>query len=403
MSGTRLKFTKKSLLDIAPPVSGQGKTAAYYDTEEKGLMLLASAGGTKTFYLYTKVAGRPERIKLGRFPDLSVENARKQAAEHKASIIRGINPNTEKKKLRAETTFGELFHEYMERYSKKHKKSWQYDEREVKKFLSTWFNRKLSSFTKQEIQRLHERIGEENGLYQANRLLERIRAIFNKAIEWGWDAQNPANGIKKFKEKSRDRFLQPDELPRFFEALAAEQNETIRDYLELSLLIGARKGNMLAMRWDQLKLDDPAQWRIPETKNGDPLTLPLSSRALEILRRRHAHSSSEWVFPSPESKAGYLQDPKRAWKRVLQAAGIEDLRLHDLRRSLGSWLNATGANSFMIGRSLGHKSTAATQVYARLHLDPIRASLEKATEAILQAGKVSASADNRQGASLPEE
>jgi hypothetical protein len=104
-----------------------------------------------------------------------------------------------------------------------------HDEREVNKFLSHWFNRKASSISKHEIQRIQEKIRDENGLYQSNRLFERIRAIYNKNIEWGWEGINPTTGIKKYKEKSMDRFIQPDELPRFFKALEEEENLTARD------------------------------------------------------------------------------------------------------------------------------------------------------------------------------
>ncbi len=85
----------------------------------------------------------------------------------------------------------------MERYSKLHKKSWKYDEREINNFLPHWFNRKISSITKQEIKTLHDNIGNNNGIYQANRLLERIRAIYNKVLKWGWSGNNPTLGIKK--------------------------------------------------------------------------------------------------------------------------------------------------------------------------------------------------------------
>ncbi len=75
------------------------------------------------------------------------------------------------------------------------------------------------------------------------------------------------------------------------------------------------------------------------------------------------------------------------WKRILDRAGIKDLRLHDLRRTLGSWQAATGANSFMIGRTLCHKSTQSTAVYARLNIDLVRDSVEKATQAMLKTVK----------------
>ena len=299
-----ISFTKPKLAGLKSPEPKPGSQTiydTYHDNKEAGLVLLVTSGGSKTFYLSKKINGWPERIKLGRFPDLSVENARKGAAQQKGQIASGINPNAERKKLRADMTLGGLFHDYIERYSKKHKRSWKYDEREINKFLSHWFRFKLSDITKQEIQRLHEKIRDKNGLYQANRLLERLRAMYNKAIEWGWQGQNPASGIKKFKEKSRDRFVQTDELPRLFVALENEENEVIRDYIMLSLLTGARKSNVLAMRWDEINFNR-AEWRIPETKNGEPVTVPLMAQAIEILQRRRRGTNLEWVLPSKGSK-----------------------------------------------------------------------------------------------------
>lgn len=328
MTTYRMNFTKAALNRVAPPQKPEDKKGGifdtYYDTKEKGLVLLVSHGGAKTYYLYKKINGRPERIKLGSFHDIGLDQARQSAAMHKGKIAEGRNPQQEKQAFKAESTLWELFTEYMERYSKKQKKSWQYDEREITKFLSHWFNRKISTITKQEIQRLHERICEENGLYQANRLLERIRAMYNKAIEWGWEGTNPAAGIRKFKEKSRDRFLQPNELPYFFAALDGEENEVARDYITLSLLTGARKSNVLSMRWDEINLEH-AVWRIPETKNGEPLTIPLSKYALKVLQERSAKASGAWVFPSYTSKRGHLQDPKKTWNRIHKRAEVYQL------------------------------------------------------------------------------
>jgi integrase len=154
----------------------------------------------------------------------------------------------------------------------------------------------------------------------------------------------------------------------------------------LSLLTGQRKSNMLAMRWDELNLSR-AEWRIPKTKNGEPLTVHLPPQAIDILQTRNAQSDSEWVFPG-SGKAGHLADPKKAWKRILERAEIKDLRIHDLRRTLGSWQTALGASGFIVGKSLGHKSMQATAVYARLNLDPVRDSVNAAADAMFKAGKM---------------
>jgi integrase len=387
MTTLKINFSKASLLKIQPPqkdgnLSG-GVFDTYKDIREKGLVLLVSNGGAKTFYLYRKIKGKPERVKLGSFPDMTIEQARNAAIEKKSRIVnKGENPNDDKKKIKAEVTFEEMFKQFMERYSKVQKRSWKYDEREVNKFLSHWFSRKASSITKYEVQVLQETVRNENGLYQSNRLLERIRAIYNRNIEWGWEGKNPTSGIKKYREKSRDRFIQPDELPRFFQAVQEEENTTARDYIWISLLTGARKGNVLSMKWEDINFAR-REWRIPETKNGEPVTMALSDKAMEILLERQKTADSVYVFPSDRGSHLHFKDPKKAWARILKRARIEDLRLHDLRRTLGSYQAITGASLAIIGKSLGHKTSKATEVYARMNLDPVRASVEKATNAML--------------------
>lgn len=385
MASYKINFTKAVIEKIDRPIKISIKKGGiydtYYDTNEKGLALLVSNGGAKTFYLYKKLNGSPIRVKLGSFPDMTIEQARKRAVENRSKINLGEDPKEELRRAKSDISFGIMFEEYMERYSKKHKRTWQSDEREIKKFLSHWFQKKASAIKKQEIQYLIEKIGDENGLYQANRLFERVRAIYNKSIEWGWNGTNPTTGIKKFKEKSRDRFIQPDELPKFFEALLQEENITIRDCIWILLLTGVRKGNALAMRFDEINFTNK-EWRIPDTKNGETLTIPLSNQVMKILIARQSNGISEFVFPSNSSGKGYIQDLKKAWIRILKRARIKDLRIHDLRRTLGSWQVATGASLPIIGKSLGHKTQQATAIYARLNLDPVRRSVNKATSAM---------------------
>jgi len=283
------------------------------------------------------------------------------------------------------------------------------------KHLNTWKLRKISDIRRLDVVNLHARIGSKSGPYVANRVVELLSSVFNKAIEWGWDGANPATKIKAFREKKRERFLQPEELPAFFEALSKEPNQTIRGYVLISLLTGARRANVQAMRWEEINWQAQT-WRIPETKSGEPVTLPLSHQALTILESRNEKSESKWVFPST-GVTGHLVEPKAAWKRILENAaatqiknwleanpgkgevdfakefpnaGFKDLRIHDLRRTLGSWQAATGASLPIIGKSLGHKSLGATQVYARLNLDPVRASVNKATDALMLAANGSA-------------
>jgi integrase len=117
------------------------------------------------------------------------------------------------------------------------------------------------------------------------------------------------------------------------------------------------------------------------------MDVALSPIVLRLLENRKATSTGEWVFPG-RGRTGHLVEPKSAWKRILKRAGLQDLRLHDLRRTLGSWQAATGASLPIIGKTLGHKSLSTTQIYARLNLDPVRLAVNTATDAMLLAGRV---------------
>jgi integrase len=159
----------------------------------------------------------------------------------------------------------------------------------------------------------------------------------------------------------------------------------------ISLLTGARRSNVLAMSWDELHLDR-GEWRISMTKNGTPQTLPLVAGAIDVLKSRKELTEcadSAYVFPGA-GQSGHLVEPKKAWKIILGKAGIKDLRLHDLRRTMGSWQAGTGANLSVIGRSLNHKSTATTAIYARLWMEPVRSSMQAAAAAMLEAANSNA-------------
>jgi integrase len=136
------------------------------------------------------------------------------------------------------------------------------------------------------------------------------------------------------------------------------------------------------MQWSEIHLER-GEWRIPITKNGESQTVTLAPEVVDILRARQG-INSPWVFPGT-GVTGHLVEPKKAWKRVLTRAGIANLRIHDLRRTLGSWQAKTGASLVIVGKSLNHKSPSTTAIYARLDLDPVRESVDRATSAMLVA------------------
>lgn len=384
---THFSFTKPQLESLANP--GPGERVIYHDTHKNsaGLQLRVTSA-SKTFFIQRRVDGKPERVTIGKFPDYSIENARKEAARLSALIAEGINPNNDARALKTETTLQELFDSFIKHrrnrrgafLTEKTRSSYRYD---FNLHLGKWSKRKLSQFKDTDFGKLHAEIG-RNHPSMANRVIALASSLFNYASEKKlFKGANPAQGIRKFPETKRDRFLQADELPAFFEALAAEPNDILRDYFLLALLTGARRSNVQEMQWSQINFDR-AEWRIPTTKNGEPQTVTLSAEALEILRNRKADNAGPWVFPGVGS-TGHIVEPRKAWKRVLECAGIDDLRIHDLRRTLGSWQAKTGASLVIVGKSLNHKSPSTTAIYARLDLDPVRESVDRATGAMLAA------------------
>ena len=383
----RFHFTKKRIDSLPTPKNGQ--RAYYYDDGVRGLAVAVSPLGKTNFVLYRKVAGRPERVTIGPYPDLSIEQARGQASQMNSVIAQGGNPAAERRSVRAEMTLQELLDTFLTLYAKERTRSWKDYESMFNLHLHGWRLRRLSSIRKADVVALHSHIGRTRGQYTANRVIELLSAMFNRARnDWGYEGENPAAGVRSFKERKRARFLDGNELPAFFKALADESNETIRDYILVSLLTGARRGNVESMQWAELDWSR-SEWRIPpeKAKGDEPISVALTPVVVEILARRKASSLSDWVFPG-KGKTGHLVEPKTAWRRILERAALSDLRLHDLRRTLGSWQAATGASLPIIGKSLGHSSLQATQIYARLDLDPVRAAVNKAVDAMMLAGGV---------------
>lgn len=375
-----IPFTQQALGKL---VGMEGTRLVVHDPKTLGLRAELREGGALAFYVFRRMpGGGPVRVRLGDFPTLTVDAARTEAAKVLASIASGENPAAAKRVKRGEPTLEELFTYWRDNHAKLHKRTWRQDQRQYDVYLTALHKRKLSTISKSDVQALHARLGTKNGKYQANRVIALLRTLFNKADDLGFTGANPCKGVKPFKEESRDRFLQPAELPRFFAALQAEPNETIRDYFLLALFTGARRGNVRSMRWEDIDLDQ-CLWRIAgkEAKAGKVLNIPLGPPALAILKRRKesAAKGAEFVLPS-YGKRGHIAETKEGWQRILKAAEIKNLRPHDLRRTLGSYMAIQGASLNIIGATLGHSQPQTTQIYARLTSNAVADSVNRTTE-----------------------
>ena len=326
-------------------------------------------------------------IKLGTFPDMTCEQARNEAGKVLGAFAQGENPAAVKRAVKAELTFGEAFVDFLERKRKRdgspiaEKTKRDYTDL-LRLYLDGIKSKKLSAIERNEIKVIHAKTTKKSAA-QADRVVAVVSAVYSFMLAHDqFNGQNPAMLIQKNPAPSRERFLQVDELIPFFKALSESSNEIMRDFFLLALLTGARRANVCAMRWLDIDLT-AGVWRIAKTKNGTPQTVTLSPDAVTVLETRKA-GGGEFVFPG-EGKTRHIVEPKKAWATILKAAGIENLRIHDLRRTLASWQARTGASLPIIGKSLNHKTHQATLIYARLDLDPIRQSVNIATTAMMEA------------------
>ena len=423
-----LPFTVEKLNTLPAPNKG---VLTFRDAQNPVLQLYITRSGSKTFFIRKRVKGRDVRIKVGTFPILTIAQARVQANALAGQVETGLDPIAEKK-LAAATgiTFGEQCAVFIERHCKKRNKGWKQREKEVETYLKPLLKLPLNSITRDDVERLQMKIGSRAPI-QSNRIMAFVRAVFNYAIRKGWDGKNPAQGFERYKEVSRDRFILPHEMPFVLKAIELEGTDLIRSFFKMLLLTGARRSDVLKMRWEQIDWILET-WRIPDSKNGQPLVLPLTLKAIEILKQRKKNGKSAWVFPNDRKPEKPMVSPQKAWERIRARAtiamwelepefkilvdqvkyglpktwqafeirlveallkhpqfpkfglgcGLLDVRIHDLRRTFASYQARGGSSLQVIGKSLGHKSMAATQIYARLQLEPVRQSVDKAVDAM---------------------
>jgi integrase len=371
----------KQVIDATPfPPTGQ---VFVRDVELPGFALRVTQG-RKSFILEKRIRGRMRRLTLGPYGPLTVEQARTLANIHVGAIAQGLDPAQVRQDRLHEPTFADLTDQYLERHAPR-KRSARDDRAMLQTHLAVFRTRKLTDLSRNDVARLHATVG-ATAPYRANRLVALLRKMFNLARDWGlYAGENPATRIQFFKEESRDRFVQPEELPRLFQAIAEEPNSSVRGVLLTALLTGARRTEVLTMRWEDVSLTR-AEWRIPQTKAGRPHLLPLPHALVTLLRRVPRVDGVPYVFPGQDG-TGPLHNMKRPWDRIRTKAGIQDVRFHDLRRTVGSWLAGDGESLSLIGKVLNHRDVSTTAIYARLNLDPVRQALERQATKMLKLGE----------------
>lgn len=354
-----------------------------HDDQVPALALLVTATGAKSFYVEKRVGTKKVQVRLGAFSDLSIPNARAMAADIITQLATGDTRAAQRKRP---LPMVQVIMEYLA-YAKEHRGAGtlrNYNH-QWERFLKPWVgNKPLASIRRREVTAFHQHIGQNHGRLTANRVIAFLRAAINRAIrEHELDLPNPARSIMFYREEGRTRRLGKEELPAFLKAVSEDSNRNVRDMLHLALFTGARKGNLIAMRWEDISLER-GLWTVPaaKSKSGHEMPVVLSSHAIRILKARVDLHESPFVFPGVCE--GHMGSPYGSWRKIIARAGLEELHIHDLRRSLASFQIDTGTPLEVIQKTLGHESKVTTEVYARMAMGPVMESLERATEEMLK-------------------
>jgi len=389
----KMKLTKKAI-DTATYTGNGNDRQVVWDDNLSGFGLRVYPTGKKAFVLSYRHNGRKRMITIGQYGALTLDQAKKEAQKYLVDVIQGDDPLAVREKERTGNTLKQLCAAYVDRHAIK-KKSAHADIRRINThLLPAWGALKASAIKRSDVAAIHAKIGKNNGEYEANRVLALLSKLFELAELWGFVDEghpNPARGVQKFNEIQRDRYVTHEELPILIEAIQNEPNESAKQAIWLYLLTGLRKEELLNARWDNIDTDRN-EIKIEDTKNGKSHYLPLSAAALAMLDSIPKVDGNPYIVVGKNSGA-HLVNVDKPWRRVRKAAGIEDVRIHDLRRTVGSWLAQAGNDLHLIGRVLNHTNVSTTKIYARFGQDNVRTALERHGELILAKAGLKPSAE----------
>ena len=373
-----------------------------FDEEVRGLAVVVYPSGSRAFQLSYRIAGRPRRIVIGRWPEWSVVAARERAGLLRREIDAGADPLAERLQARSAPRVADLVErfiaEHLPRLAPRNASDQESMLRQL--VLPHWRGRLVEDITPADVERVlaivaegrarpssrHQRNGRAAARptpIRANRCGEVLRKMFALAVTWRMRADNPAQAFRKRPEVERDRFLAPEEIERLAEALGAAEDQRGASIIRLCLLTGARLGEVRTARFEQFNLDLHI-WtkQAATTKQRRVHRLPISVEVAAIVRQRRGAvpKGCAWLFPGDALGAdgqpsGPVQELRRFWRGVCAQAGLEDVRIHDLRHTFASLLVSGGSSLEMIGKLLGHTQAKTTQRYAHLMDSPLRAGV----------------------------
>lgn len=365
-----------------------GKDHLYFDEHDKGFGVRVNQNGVVTFFLNYVYGNRERRATLGepsrrRWPEFKVWEAVAAARKMRSDLsgdqrTEPVDPLALRKAKRNMKTISDLADYYLHEHAEVYRRA-NYV-RSMRNILNAVIRPRfghlsITALSDADVQRMQSSF--KGTPYYGNRCLGILSAMMNKAIEKGWATENPCDGVQRFDEREREKWLTDTELQRLATALDFYEDQAVASAIRLILFTGARHSEVAGARWDQFDLEhNPPRWNLPghATKQNKPHHVRLSKHALaaigSITRRE-----SPFLFPG--NCNGHRQSLRTAWRDIRKAAGLpSDLHIHDLRHNFASMLISDGVPLNTVGKMLGHTRPETTMRYAHL----IPEALQDATQ-----------------------
>lgn len=368
-------------IEALRPEPGKAKTQFTVEGYPGLKVVVSSAGSRRWEFRFTR-CGRKEVLQWGGFPGVSISKVKSKYLEAQAKLADGRDPAEASRVRREDLTLAEFVEREFLPHQRSNIRSARIQEWMIAKFIHPLYGaRRLKDISRHDVVKLGNTVRDATTPVNANRYLSVFARILNLAFEWGYVTVNVAERVKHFKTADRrERFLSADEIRRLDEVLAAEDTPGA-SCIRLALFLGMRRGEICSLRWEDIALDGGApSLFLRRTKAGNSRTVPLNSRAVEVLRacERFRVTGSPYVFPSPVER-GHIIDLRFTWKKAKKAAGLDsDLRLHDLRHTFASQLVQGGTSLYVVQKLLGHHNPSMTQRYSHLADAVLREASESA-------------------------
>lgn len=380
----RTKLTKRTIdaTRYRSPGSAHCAGAHYlWDSEVAGFGLRIYPSGRRSFLITYRIRGKQRFFTLGRYGELTVQQARAQALQLLARVRRGEDPAAERRAYRESPTVNDLMKRYMEEHAVPTKKpaSVRTDEVNWRLILPKLGERRVADLTRDDVEGFRAPLADRPTMFNALRKL--LSCSLNLAELWGWrpEGSNPCRHVKPFKANKRERYLSQQEVLRLSQALDnAERHQGMNPSailaIRLLLLTGCRCGEIRTLRWQDVDFERKCL-RLPDSKTGAKVVY-LNAPALQVLAGIQRDDENPYVFPGvkPGRPVSNLRD---SWGQVRKAIGLEDVRLHDLRHTFASFGVGLGLSLQLVGKLLGHSNISTTQIYAHLADDPVRQANER--------------------------